>query len=109
MKALSLAKLLPGAGIACLFAGLAWGQATNSADVTGSVTDPSGAVVPQVVVTVKDLDKNLEHSLMTNASGIYDTGPLVPSDRYVIIFKKEGFATLERGPITLSAGVTGLN
>jgi len=86
-----------------------WAQATNSADVTGSVTDPSGAVVPDVAVTVRDLDKNVERTFTTNASGVYDTGPLVPTDRYLIIFKKEGFATLQRGPLTLSAGVTGLN
>ena len=87
----------------------AWSQNTNSADVTGSVTDPSGAVVPVVAVTIKDIDKNLERSLLTNASGLYDSGPLVPSDRYLIIFKKEGFATLQRGPMTLNTGVTGLN
>jgi Carboxypeptidase regulatory-like domain len=86
-----------------------WAQATNSADVTGSATDPSGAVVPDVTVTVRDLDKNVERTFVTNASGIYDTGPLVPTDRYLIIFKKNGFATIERGPLTLSAGVTGLN
>jgi hypothetical protein len=88
---------------------LAWGQATNSSDVNGSVTDPSGAIVPGVVVTIKDVDKNTERVIVTNASGVYDSGPLVPSDRYVITFKKEGFATLQRGPITLSSGVTGMN
>src|SRR5438067_3893332 len=92
-----------------LYPGTAWAQATNSADVTGSVTDPSGAVVPDVSVTVRDLDKNVERTFVTNASGVYDTGPLVPSDRYLVIFKKEGFATLQRGPLTLGAGVIGLN
>jgi len=95
--------------IAGVYSGAAWGQATNSADVTGSVTDPTGAIVPGVAVTVRDLDKNTERSFLTNASGVYDTGPLVPSDRYLIIFKREGFATVQNGPLTLSAGVTGLN
>jgi hypothetical protein len=95
--------------IACLCSGMAWGQATNSADVTGTVTDPSGGVVPGVTVTLNDLDKNIQRSLVTNGSGVYDTGPLVPEDRYMISFKKAGFATLERGPMTLSIGVTGLN
>ena len=72
---------------ALLCAGVAWGQGTNSADVTGSVTDPSGAVVPGVTVTVKDLDKNVERTFITNSSGVYDTGPLVPEDRYIILFK----------------------
>ena len=106
----SLRKLVPlFACISCLSLGIAWGQATNSADVTGSVTDPSGAVVPGVTVTVKDVDKNVERTFVTNNSGIYDTGPLVPDDHYLIVFKKEGFATLQRGPMTLSIGVTGLN
>src|SRR5436190_5827346 len=95
--------------IVAIYPATTWAQATNSADVTGSVTDPSGAVVPDVSVTVRDLDKNVERAFVTNASGVYDTGPLVPTDRYLIIFKKDGFATLQRGPLTLSAGVTGLN
>jgi hypothetical protein len=110
MKMLSLGKVLAVySGVLCAVSVCAWGQATNSADVTGSVTDPSGGVVPGVSVTVRDLDKNTERTLLTNSSGVYDTGPLVPSDRYVIIFKKDGFAALQRGPLTLSAGVTGLN
>ena len=110
MKTQSRVKLFPlYAGIACLFSGIAWSQATNSADVTGSVTDPTGGIVPGVTVTVKDIDKNTERTFVTNASGLYDTGPLVPSDQYLITFKKEGFATVQRGPMTLRSGVTGLN
>src|SRR4051812_11144067 len=96
--------------LACLCAAVAaWGQATNSADVTGSVTDPSGAVVPGVSVTVKDLDKNTEKNLVTNDAGLYDTGPLVSADHYVLTFKKEGFTTVQRGPLTLTTGVTEMN
>ena len=64
--------------------GTAWGQATNSADVTGSVTDSTGAVVPGVTVTVRDLDKNVERTFITNEFGLYDTGPLVPTDLSLI-------------------------
>src|SRR4029453_15498842 len=46
---------------------------------------------------------------VTNEFGLYDTGPLVPSDHYLIIFQLAGFATVQRGPMILSAGVTGLN
>jgi hypothetical protein len=97
--------------LACLavFSGMAWGQGMNSADVTGTVTDPSGAIIPGVVVTAKNLDKNTERTIVTNDAGVYGTGPLVPGDRYEIIFKKEGFATLQRGPMTLRTGVTGMN
>ena len=108
MKTVSLRKgLVLSTGLIC--ASLAWGQATNSADVTGSVTDPTGAVVPGVAVTIKDIDKNTERSVLTNDSGVYDTGPLVPTDHYLITFKKEGFTTMQRGPLTLTTGVTGMN
>src|SRR5450755_912839 len=110
MKTISLGRVFAlCTGLLCGYSGIAWGQATNSADVTGSVTDPTGAVVPGVVVTVKDIDKNTERSFVTNDSGLYDTGPLVPSDQYLITFKKDGFATLQRGPLRLNSGVTGLN
>jgi len=81
----------------------------NSADVTGTVTDPSGAVIPDVTITVKNLDKNTERAVTTNAAGVYDTGPLVPGDRYQIVFEREGFATLQRGPMMLRVGITGMN
>jgi hypothetical protein len=96
-------------GVGWVFAGLAWGQATNSADVTGSVTDASGAIIPGVTVSVRNLDKNMEHTTVTNESGLYDSGPLVPGDRYLITFQKDGFASLQRGPMVLRTGVTGLN
>lgn len=89
-------------------AGVAWGQGTNS-DVTGIVTDSTGAVVPGVTVTAKNLDKNTERTILTNEAGVYATGPLVSGDNYQITFKKEGFATLQRGPMTLRTGVVGMN
>jgi hypothetical protein len=104
---LSLASRI--ATLGCFCVGAVWGQATNSADVTGSVTDSTGGVIPNVTITVQDLDKNTERSLTTNGAGLYDTGPLVPADRYTFVFKKEGFSTVQRGPMTLNAGVIGIN
>ena len=95
--------------IASLFFGIAWGQNTNSADVTGTVTDPSGAVLPDVTVTIHDVDKNTEKTVVASSAGVYDSGPLVPTDHYTLTFRKEGFAVTLRGPMELSTGVTGLN
>ena len=39
---------------------------------------------------------------------MYDTGPIVP-DHYLITFTKEGFATFERGPITLDVSIQTIN
>ena len=92
-----------------LCAGMAIGQATNSADITGIVTDATGAVIPGVTVTVTDTDKNLQHVYVTNDSGLYDTGPVVPEDHYTILFKKDGFSSLQRGPMVLHIGQIGMN
>ena len=40
--------------------------------IRGTVTDPSGAVVPNVTVTIQDVDKNIEKTVVTNESGVYD-------------------------------------
>src|SRR5690348_101798 len=90
-------------------AGAASGQATHSADLAGTVTDISGAVVPGVTVTVKDLDKGLVRTYITNQSGLYDTGPITPEDNYTVEFSKQGYASLQRGPMALHVGVVGLN
>jgi hypothetical protein len=37
-------------------AGAAFSQSTNSGDIRGTVTDPSGALMPGVAVTVSNLD-----------------------------------------------------
>jgi hypothetical protein len=87
---------------------LAFGQATNSGDITGTVTDPTGAVLPAVAITVLDVDKNDTHTFTTNDAGFYDTGSLIP-DHYLLTYVKTGFETLKRGPITLSVGVTAIN
>ena len=92
-----------------LCASAAFGQATNSADITGTVTDATGAVIPGVTVTVTDIDKNIQHVYVTNDSGLYDTGPIVPEDHYTIVFKKNGFSTLQRGPMMLQVGRVGMN
>lgn len=83
-------------------------QNTNSGDIRGSVTDPTGAVVPGATVTVTDVDKGVTKVFTTDSAGVYDTGSIVP-DHYKITFVKSGFQTLVRGPITLVVGVQGID
>lgn len=86
----------------------AYGQNTNSGDIRGSVTDPTGAVIPGVTVTVTDVDKGVTRTYTTDGAGLYDTGSIVP-DHYKLTFSKQGFEKLVRGPITLDVGVQGIN
>jgi len=92
----------------CSLGSSLFAQNTNSGDVRGTVTDPSGAVIPGVTVMVKDVDKGVVKTFTTNGAGLYDTGPIVP-DHYLITFTKEGFSTFERGPITLDVSIQTIN
>lgn len=87
---------------------LGYAQSMNSSDLTGTVTDPTGAVIPGVTVTVKNVTKDTTLTFTTNSAGVYDTGPIV-ANNYLVTFTKEGFKTLVRGPITLTVGNTTLN
>jgi hypothetical protein len=62
-----------------------------------------------VIVTVKDVDKGVEHVYTTNQARLYDTGPIVPDDQYVVTFAKDGFGTLQRGPMVLHVGRIGMD
>ncbi len=54
-----------------------WAQ-TNLGSIAGTVTDKSGAVVPNATVTVTDTDKNVVvRTVKTNSSGDYSV-PLLP-------------------------------
>jgi len=83
-------------------------QSINAGDIRGSVTDPTGALIPGVTVTVMNVDTGVSKDLTTNQSGLYDTNSIVPG-QYTITFTKEGFEQLVRGPITLEVGFTTVN
>jgi hypothetical protein len=94
--------------LAVWVAGPAYAQSTNAGDIRGTVTDQSGALVPEVTVTVVNVDTGVAKDYVTNRDGVYDTSSIV-TGRYQITFTKTGFDRLVRGPITVQVGFTGVN
>jgi len=88
--------------------GACFAQSTNSGDIRGTVTDPSGALIPGVTVTVVNVDTGVSKSFTTNQSGLYDTDSIV-TGQYTVTFVKDGFEKLVRGPVTLQIGFTAVN
>jgi len=88
--------------------GACYAQSINSGDIRGSVTDPSGALLPGVTVTVMNTDTGFSKDFTTNGDGLYDTNSLVPGP-YTVTFTKDGFEQLVRGPITLEVGFITVN
>ncbi len=77
-------------------------QSTNSGDISGVVTDNTGAPIPGATVTVLNTATGVSKDLITNDSGVYDTSSIV-AGIYKITFAKQGFSTLVRSSITLEA------
>ncbi|MFT4114570.1 carboxypeptidase regulatory-like domain-containing protein [Silvibacterium sp.] len=70
--------------------------------VFGTVMDNTGAVVPNVTVTVTDVEKGTVVSLTTNASGEYTAEHLIP-DTYNIKIVSTGFKSFEANGIVVAA------
>ena len=64
---------------------------TDRATVTGTISDPSGAVVPGVQVVATNSASGLQLQTSTNALGAYSLLNL-PIGRYTLATTKEGFA-----------------
>src|SRR5579871_5543783 len=77
------------------------GQATSTGTVVGTVTDPSGAVVPGVVITLTDLSTNEVRSEKTTKTGQYIAVNMPPGE-YSITATKDGFSKGEVPHVTVS-------
>src|ERR1035441_6589484 len=84
-------------------AGLGFAQNVNSGEIRGTVTDPSGAVIPGVAVTLLNTNTGVSTELVTNSAGLYDAVSILQG-AYKITFVKEGFQKLTREGITLAVG-----
>lgn len=67
----------------------AWGQRVTGS-IIGTVTDPSGAVVPDASVAARNVATNLERSATTDAAGFYRID-LLPIGTYSLTIEATGF------------------
>jgi len=73
-----------------------------SGDISGIVTDPTGAVIPGAKVTVVSVDTGATQTVVTNSSGNYRASLLKPGN-YKLTFTLAGFETVSF-TTTASAG-----
>ncbi len=113
---MKLSRLQNGAGykrtfslIITLFASvfLLWSQA-ETGQVTGSVTDPSGASVANADVTVTNTANGAQRVTKSNTDGVYAVTNLIPGD-YSVKVTSAGFSGYE-SKVNISVGAkVGLN
>src|SRR5438309_9907568 len=76
---------------------------TGSSNITGSVRDVNGAVVPGATVTAKNEATGVTSTQTTTDSGLYAFSSL-PVGKYTITVEKQGFKTLQKTNNVLEVG-----
>ena len=77
------------------------GLAQSTGTLSGTVTDPSGAVVPNARITVHSLATGIERVLVTDDAGLYVVPSLEPGD-YQVQASAAGFSLFTVKKVTLN-------
>jgi hypothetical protein len=85
-------------GLISFFPSAVWAQATGS--IVGTVTDPSGAVIPSAKVTATRIGTSVSQSTVTSSAGTYSIPNLVVGT-YTVTAQAAGFKTGSATDITL--------
>jgi hypothetical protein len=75
---------------------------TVTGNISGTVTDPSGAVIPGATVTATNQATNVSTPSTTNRDGIYSIR-FLQVGRYKVTVEAKGFTKLETEPFVLEA------
>jgi hypothetical protein len=79
-----------------------WAQ-QSTGEVLGTVTDPTGAVVPNATATLTNTGTNDVKTLTTGGAGAFDFANLNPGN-YKLVITGAGFSTVDSGAFVVSAG-----
>ena len=84
--------------------GAVWSQTVQGV-ITGTITDPTGAVVPNATVIITNADTNISQSTTTGSDGSYRFS-LVPPGTYTIDVKAANFAEVKAAGVVVEASQT---
>ena len=89
---------------------LSFGQAisVNGGSIQGTITDSSGAVLPNASIVIKATDTGFTKTLTTDSAGYYSIGPLNPGP-YSVTVTETGFQTLVTKTVVRTGTVTSGN
>lgn len=79
-------------------------RAQTTSTISGTVTGPSGQVVPNARISVKDVASGQSTSVQSDAAGVYRVSNLAPGN-YEVSFSADGFTTATQS-VRLTAGAS---
>lgn len=78
--------------------------AQSSGEVSGTITDSTGAVIAGATVTLKNLDTNAERVVKSDSAGIYAFTNVLPGSHYTVTSTSSGFGTTKTEIIVAIGG-----
>src|SRR6202795_1774177 len=96
-------RLAGAVSLGLILATFAFGQSTGA--IQGTVTDASGAAVPNATVTVKDPAHGVARAQATDSTGVYFV-PSLPVGTYSVEVKAPGLALTEAKGLMVEVGST---
>ncbi len=84
---------------------LAWGQASTAGELSGTVTDPTGAVIPKAAITISRPSTGFSRSITAGEDGSFDIADLQPGD-YTLRASANGFSDAVYNGVTILTGRT---
>ena len=100
-------RILPLAAILLAALAVHAAQSGNAASVRGTVTDPSGAVIPGATVHLSNALSGLDRSVTTDETGAFEIGN-IPFNNYQLTVTATGFATQKQSFVLRSSVATNL-
>lgn len=80
-----------------------WAQSGNEGSIEGSVIDPSGAVIPGVILTARNLNTSATTATRSDDRGLFRF-LVLPVGTYELTIKHPGFATLIQRGVVVTVG-----
>ena len=93
---------LAGCLACCLIALSLWGQ-TNSGNIRGTITDPSGAALAGAAVTARNMDTGLSITTASTDAGLYSV-PNLPPGRYSVSVEAPSLKKYTQEGVTVATG-----
>jgi len=91
--------------LACFSSATLPAQNISTAELHGTVHDPSGAVVPNAAISIDDQSKGFSRATTSDGAGNYQM-LLLPPGTYVVTVTAPGFAKLTEKNVVLTVGET---